>query len=66
MLGLDDNIAAGLSDDALQRVPDEKSLGEVDNGQDHADEDGKDECCFDRGCPVLRAAKTDIFGAWRG
>ena len=53
--GLYYDIAAGLSDDALQRVPDEKRPAEVDNGQDHEDEYEKDERRFDRSCPVLRA-----------
>ena len=55
---LDHDIAAGLSDDELQRVPDEKRPAEVENGQYHEDEDGKDERRFDRSCPFLRAAEA--------
>jgi hypothetical protein len=54
-----------LSDDELQRVPYEKSLGEIDNAEQQYDENREDERCLDRDCPILRAAKP-TFSAHDG
>jgi hypothetical protein len=55
-----------LSNDQLQRVPNEKGLSEIDNDKDHANDKREDQRRLDRSRSALRAVKPAFSarGGW--